>query len=76
MLRALSHLIAIIPYYYYCIVVYLDESPDVGGQVDRALRVSAAVRVTDMPFAVVRIRRKKHESFRRGRRRLSGHAFL
>lgn len=45
----------------YCTVVYLDESPDIGGQVDGTLRFSSAVRVTDVPVAVVTLRRENHK---------------
>lgn len=53
--------------------VYLDERSNIGGQVDGALRVSATVRVADLPIAVVRLRREDHELFHRRRR--SGHEY-
>ena len=43
----------------YFVVSYLYERFDIGGQVDGALSVSTAVRVTDLPVAVVRLRRTK-----------------
>ena len=43
----------------YFVVWYLYERFDIGGQVDGALSVSTAVRVTDLPVAVVRLRRTK-----------------
>ena len=43
----------------YFVVSHLYERRDIGGQVDGALSVSTAVRVTDLPVAVVRLRRTK-----------------
>ena len=43
----------------YFVVSYLYERRDIGGQVDGALSVSTAVRVTHLPVAVVRLRRTK-----------------
>ena len=43
----------------YFVVSHLYERRDIGGQVDGALSVSTTVRVTDLPVAVVRLRRTK-----------------